>query len=104
MENPILDNLSLTSDELKDIVKYIALKRNTTVKNVIKTINKNKKHKINKTKQKLIKTQQKLIKSQQKLTETYQKLIESQQEITKLHKSHHELMKSCKEQNQTNNQ
>ena len=76
MENPILDNLSLTSDELKDIVKYIALKRSTTVINVIKTINKNKKHKINKTKQKLIKTQQKLIKSQQKLTETYQKLIE----------------------------
>ena len=50
MENPNLDNLSLTSDELKDIVKYIALKRSTTVKNVIKTINKNKKHKINKTK------------------------------------------------------
>ena len=50
MENPTLDNLSLTSDELKDIVKYIALKRSTTVKNVIKTINKNKKHKINKTK------------------------------------------------------
>ena len=26
MENPTLDNLNLTSDELKDIVKYIALK------------------------------------------------------------------------------
>ena len=104
MENPTLDHLSLTSDELKDIVKYIALKRSTTVKNVIKTINKNKKHKTNKTKQKLIKTQQKLIKSQQKLTDTYQKLIESNQEITKLRKSHHELMKSRKEQIKSNQQ
>ena len=43
MENPALDNLSLTSDELKDIVKYIALKRSTTFKNVIKSINKKKK-------------------------------------------------------------
>ena len=94
MENPTLDNLS----------KYIALKRSTTVKNVIKTINKNKKHKINKTKQKLIKTQQKLIKSQQELTESYQKLIESHQEITKLRKSHHELMKSRKEQIKSNQQ
>ena len=38
MENLTIDNLSLTSDELKDIVKYIALKRSTTVKKVIKTI------------------------------------------------------------------
>ena len=45
MESPTLDNLSLTSDELKDIVKYIALKRSTTVKNVTVTINKNKNHK-----------------------------------------------------------
>ena len=45
MESPTLDNLSLTSDELKDIVKYIALERSTTVKNVTVTINKNKNHK-----------------------------------------------------------
>ena len=101
MENLTLDNLSLTSDELKGIVKYTALKRSTTVKNVIKTINKNKKHTINKAKQKLIKTQQKLIKSQQKLTKTYQK---SHQKITKLRKSHHELMKSSIEQIKSNQQ
>ena len=60
MENLTLDNLSLTSDELKDIVKYIALKRSTTVKNVIKTINKNKKHKINKKKTKINKNTTKI--------------------------------------------
>ena len=39
MENPTLDNLSLTSDELKDIFKYIALKRSMlNINNVIKTI------------------------------------------------------------------
>ena len=102
MENLAINDLSLTSDELKEIIKYIALKGSATAKDVIKTINKHKKHKINKTKHKLIKTQQKLLKSQQKLTETYEELIKSRQEITKLRKSHKEQIKSDKEQIKSN--
>ena len=80
-----LKDLKLTANELKDIIRFIAKKRNTTSKKILENINLNKK--VTETQQKLIKTEQKLIKIQQKLkqsrksclelTEKHQKLIQN---------------------------
>ena len=108
MEALNLKDLKLTTNESKDIIKFIAKKRSTTTKKILETINQNQNQNENEnlteTQQKLIKTQQKLIKSQQlpkshhKLTEKHIKLKEkhikltesqkSQQKIIKLQKSH----------------
>ena len=119
MENLNLKDLKLTTEELKDIIKFIAKRRSTT------TINQKRQQELTETQQKLIKTKQKLIKTQQKLiklqksnqkltkshhklaekrhklTEKQQKIIKSQksqQKITKLQKSHQKKQKLIKSQ------
>ena len=91
MEIINLNNLKLTNEESKDIIKFIAKKRGTTTKIILKTINQDQKRRINK-------TQQKLIKTQQKLTKTHQKLIKSQKSQEKLIKSQEKRIKSQKSQ------
>ena len=121
METLNLKDLKLTANESKDIIKFIAKKRNTTSKKMLETINQNQKRRINKkltekqqklteTQQKLIETQQKIIETQQKLkkitkitpkkyhklTEKYHKLTEKQQKIIKSQKSQQKIIKSQK--------
>ena len=84
METLNLKDLKLTANESKDIIKFIAKKRNTTTKKILETINQNQKRRINK---KLIETQQKLTETQQKLIETQQKMIKTTK-TKKNHKNH----------------
>ena len=83
METLNLKDLKLTANESKDIIKFVAKKRNTTTKKILEAINQNQKCRIN---EKLTETQQKLTKTQQKLTETQQKLIKTQQKLKKITK------------------
>ena len=97
MEIINLKNLKLINEESKDIIKFIAKKRGTTTKIILKTINQDQKRRINKTQQKLTKTHQKLKKTQQELIKSqklHQKLIKSQKSQQKLIKSQRKLTKS----------
>ena len=48
METLNLKDLKLTSNESKDIIKFIAKKRSTTTKKILESINQNQKRRINK--------------------------------------------------------
>ena len=100
MELINLKSQSLTMEESKDIINYIAQKRGISTKKLLPTIKPNLKRKNNKilttrTQQKLTKTEQELIKSQKNLTKTQQELIKSQKNLTK---TQQELIKSQKAQ------
>ena len=100
METVNLKDLKLTANESKDIIKFIAKKRSTTTKKILRTINQNKK--LIETQQKLTETQQKLIETQQKLKKItpkkYHKLTEKQQKIIKSQKSQQKIIKLQKSQ------
>ena len=88
MELINLKSLNLTMEESKDIINFIAQKRDISAKKLLSTIKPNLKRKNNKilttkTQQKLTKTQQKLTKTQQKLTKTQKNLIKTQENLKK---------------------
>ena len=75
MELINLKSLNLTMEESKDIIKFIAQKRDISAKKLLSTIKPNLKRKNNKilttkTQQKLTKTQKNLIKTQKNLIKT----------------------------------
>ena len=75
MELINLKSLNLTMEESKDIIKFIAQKRDISTKKLLSTIKPNLKRKNNKilttkTQQKLTKTQKNLIKTQKNLIKT----------------------------------
>ena len=78
MESLNLKHLKLTTEESKDIIKFIVKKRSTTTTKILKSINQ--KCRINK---KLTEIQQKLTETQQILIKTQQKLIKTQQKLKK---------------------
>ena len=81
MELINLKSLNLTMEESRDIINFIAQKRDISTKKLLSTIKPNLKRKNNKIL--TTKTQQKLTETQQKLTKTQQELIKSQQKLTK---------------------
>ena len=88
MELINLKSLSLTMEESRDIINFIAQKRGISTKKLLSTIKPNLKRKNNKilttkAQQKLTKTQQELIKSQQELIKSQQKLTKTQVKLTK---------------------
>ena len=102
MELINLRSLSLTTEESRDLIKFLAQKRGITTKKLLSTIKVNLKRKNNKdltskSQQKLVKTQQKLAKRQLALIKSQRELIKSiksQQKLTKQTKSQRELIKS----------
>ena len=79
MELINLKSLSLTMEELRDIIKFIAQKRGISTKQLLSTIKPNPKRKNNeilttKTQQKVAKTQQKAAKTQEKIKKTHEKI------------------------------
>ena len=86
-----LKSLNLTTEESRDMIKFLGQRRGITTKKLLSTIKLNLKRKNNKdltskSQQKLAKTQLALIKSQRELI----KSIKSQQKLTKQTKSHNE--------------
>ena len=92
-------SLNLTTEESKDMIKFLAQKRGISTKKLLSTIKtnsrrKNNKNLITKSQQKLAKTQQKLAKTQRELIKSQRELIKAQQELTKQTKSQRELRKT----------
>ena len=85
MELINLKSLSLTMEESKDIIKFIAQKRGISTKKLLSTIKPNLKRKNNKIL--TTKTQQKLRKTLQKLTKTQKNLIKIQKNLIKTQKN-----------------
>ena len=88
MELINLKGLNLTTEELRDIIKFIAQKRGISTKQLMPTIKPNPKRKNNeflttKTQQKITKTLQKVTKTQQKITKTLQNVVKTQQNVAK---------------------
>ena len=78
MESIDLKSVNLTIEESRDIINYIAQKRDISTVKLLSTIKPNLKRKNNemlttKTQQNMAKTQQKLTKTQQKLAKTHKK-------------------------------
>ena len=88
MELINLKGLNLTTEESRDIIKFITQKRGISTKQLLSTIKQNPKRKNNeilttKTQQKITKTLQKVAKTQQKITKTLQKVAKTQQKVAK---------------------
>ena len=110
MELINLKSLNLTMEESRDIINFIAQKRDISTKKLLSTIKPNLKRKNNKilttktqpkltkTQQELIKSQQELIKSQQELIKSHQKLTKTQKNLTKTHKNLTKTQKNTKTQ------
>ena len=102
-------SLNLTTEESRDMIKFLAQKRGITTKKLLSTIKtnprcKNNKNLITKSQQKLAKTQRELRKTQLELIKSQRELIKSlksQQELTKPTKSQRELIKSQRELRKT---
>ena len=105
MELINFESLNLTSEESRDMIKFLAQRRRITTKKILSTIKtnprrKNNKNLITKSQQKLTKTQQKLVKSQRELIKSQRKLIKSQR---KLRKTQRRLIKPTKPQQTLSN-
>ena len=81
MESINLKSLNLTIEESRDIINYIAQKRDISTKKLLSTLKPNLKRKNNKIF--TAKTQQILTKTQQKLTKTQKNLIKTQKNLIK---------------------
>ena len=89
MELINLKDLNLSTEELRDINKFITQKRGISTKQLLSTIKPNPKRKNNeiltiKLLQKVAKTQQKVAKTQQKVAKTKQKVVKRLQKVVKL--------------------
>ena len=88
-------SLNLTTEESRDMIKFLAQKRGISTKKLLSTIKtnprrKNNKNLFTKSQQELRKTQQKLVKSQRELIKSQRELIKSQRELkntTKINKT-----------------
>ena len=81
-------SLNLTTEESRDMIKFLAQKRGISTKKLLSTIKtnprrKNNKNLITKSQQKLAKTQQKLVKSQRELIKSQRELKKTQQKLIK---------------------
>ena len=82
MEFINLKDFNLSTEESRDIIKFITQKRGISTKQLLSTIKPNLKHKNNKIL--TTKTQQKIAKTQQKVAKTLQKEAKTQQKVVKL--------------------
>ena len=78
-------SLNLTTEESRDMIKFLAQKRGISTKKLLPTIKtnprcKNNKNLITKSQQKIAKIQQKLVKSQRELIKSQRELIKLQRE------------------------
>ena len=120
MELINLKDLNLSTEESRDILKFIAQKRGISTKQLLSTIKPNPKRKNNeilttkplqkvvknykkwqKKIQKVVKTQQKVVKTQQKVVKTQQKLAKTQQKVAKLKLAYEKPLKLAKRENLT---
>ena len=97
MESIDFKYLTLTIEESRDIINFIAQKRGISTEKLLSTIKPNLKCKNNeilttKTQQNMVKTQKNMTKSQK----SQQELIKSQQELMKSQKTQQKLIKSQK--------
>ena len=81
-------SLNLTTEESRDMIKFLAQKKGISTKKLLSTIKtnprrKNNKNLIIKSQQELRKTQQKLVKSQRELIKSQRELIKPQRELKK---------------------
>ena len=86
MELINLKGLNLTTEESRDIIKFIAQKRGISTKQLLSTIKPNPKRKNNgvlttELSQKVAKALQKVAKSLQKVAKTLQKVAKTQQKV-----------------------
>ena len=104
MELINLKSLSLTMEELRDIIKFIAQKRGISTKQLLSTIKPNPKRKNNeilttKTQQKVAKTQQKAAKTQEKIKKTHEKIEKHTKKQKKTYEKKKNTTKCGKTQN-----
>ena len=89
-----LRSLNLTTEESRDLIKFLAQKKGITTKKLLSTIKLNLKRKNNK--DLASKSQEKLVKTQQKLAKTQLELIKSQRALIKSIKSQKKINKTNK--------
>ena len=98
--------LNLTTEESRDIIKFIAQKRGISTKQLLSTIKPNPKRKnneilITKLSQKIAQTQQKVAKTQQKVAKTQQKSLKLEKRKNTQNLTYEKPLKLAKRENLT---